>query len=79
MNKELKRTAPPLKTVYRPMSSDNFLVSNSYKLELVLSYVFQIRKQERKYFFRRAGTHFFLKIFSKKDGSAFPAKKPATI
>lgn len=57
----LKKMMLPLKTVFRLMSPDDFLVSNSHKTELVLSYVFQLRKQGGKSFFRHRKTHFFLK------------------
>jgi len=63
---ELKRIAPPLKTVYRPMSPDHFFALNSYKIELLLSYDFHIRKQERKYFFCRSWTLFFPEKLSLK-------------
>jgi len=58
------------------MSPDDFFVSNSNKTELVLSYVFQLRKQGRKSFFRHFKTLFFLKNFLPKDRSFRLKKKP---
>jgi hypothetical protein len=41
-------------------------MSNPCKLNLALSYVFQIRKQEGKSFFCTIQAHFFLRIYFKK-------------
>ncbi|OGX11352.1 MAG: hypothetical protein A2351_03370 [Omnitrophica bacterium RIFOXYB12_FULL_50_7] len=45
MNVELKRIAPPLKTVCRPMSPGDFSVSNSHKQNWCYLTIF---KQESK-------------------------------
>ena len=61
------------------MSSDDFCISNLHKMKLVLSYVFQLRKQGGKYFFRHVRTCFFLEIFLKNGRFAFLKKKSAKL
>jgi hypothetical protein len=51
INLELKRIALSLKTAFQPMSPDDFPVLISFDRQLVLSYDFQLRKQEGKSFF----------------------------
>jgi hypothetical protein len=75
----IKRNTPSLKIAYRPMSPDNFPMSNSYEIQSVLSYDFQLRKQAGKYFFLLFDDKFFLKSSSKKYHSEFLEKKEGKV
>jgi hypothetical protein len=60
------------------MDSDDFSVSASSKMELVLSYNFQMRKQGGKSFFRHTKTYFFRKRSLRKGRPFVHREKGAT-
>ncbi len=66
MNIKLKRLTLPLKTVFQPMSPDDFFVTIPHKMNLVLSYDFQLRKQGGKSFFLPRRPSFFRKNLFRK-------------
>jgi hypothetical protein len=72
---ELNWNAPPLKTVYRPMSPDDFYLLTTNKTDPPLSYNFQLGKQGGKSFFCSIQAYFFQKTLPEKSFLRIERKK----